>query len=230
MLYDPEAGWYFIHVPKNAGTSIVSQFTLHKTPSLQGEARIKRKIALHENRRKHGIKVLPYSIPTYHNKATFWSWTEETNGLHPIAILRNPWSRALSLYLFNLRITQKNLDEEWARFDHPRLIREGFKKSWMPDGFFVDRHGRSVEYSEETGRAWAQNDDQFSWLEGVQGARWFRLEDQLDEFHSFTGLPRGERVNTTKKTNFREYYDDELVDRIGTLFERDVKLGGYSFE
>lgn len=229
MIYSKEKGWYFVHVPKNAGTSILSQFA--STGKLVGGKEITREE--HQKKEKYreenGLKLLPFNRETLHNKASFWQWTEETNGLSPVAILRNPWSRALSLYLFNLKISQENIEEEWASFDHPRLTREGFKRSWMEGGFFVDHHAYNVEYSEETGRAWGQGDDQFSWLEGVEEARWFRLEDQLPDFSKFTGIKNIPHINTTEKTDYRKYYDDELKDRIHDLFWRDIEQGDYKF-
>lgn len=223
MIYNKEKGWYFIHVPKNAGTAIVSQFISRARHTDE-----KKKCRLTNNRIKYGIKATPFSFPTYHNKADFWGKSEELQGLNPVAILRNPWSRALSLYLFNLNVTQKNLHEDWGAIDHPILTRQGFKTSWMEGGFFVDGHGKHIEYNKETGRAWAQDDDQYSWLEG-QG-KWFRMEDQLDDFYKFTGLPDPKKIiNATEKGDYRRYYDDELIDRIGQLFHRDVKLGNYSF-
>jgi hypothetical protein len=216
-------------VPKNAGTSILSQFA--STGKLVGGKEITREEKQRKAKHAHenGLKLLPFNSHTLHNKASFWQWTQETNGLSPVAILRNPWSRCLSLYLFNLKITQENIQEEWARMDHPRLILEGFKQSWMPGGFFVDHHAKEVEYSEETGRAWGQGDDQFSWLEGVEEARWFRMEDQLEDFGKFTGIKNIPHINTTSKTNYRSYYDDELRDRIHDIFWRDIELGQYFF-
>ena len=127
MVYSKDKGWYFIHVPKNAGTSFVSMFTICAWHRNNPEKQLR----VDSNRKKHGIKILPHSISTYHNKASFWQLREETSGLDPVAILRNPWSRALSLYLFNLKITQQNLDEDWGAIDHPILTRQGFKNSWM---------------------------------------------------------------------------------------------------
>jgi len=204
MLYSSQKEWYFIHVPKNAGTSIVRP-----------------------NRSNPICECLEPNAEVYHNKNDYWSQYEVTKNLTPVAILRNPWDRALSIYTYNLKQTGKNLSQDWAKIDHGRLIYEGFKRSWMPGGFFVDGHGREVEYSKESGRAWGQDDDQYSWLDGK--GKWFRMEDQMNDFCQFTGLPIPEKLNTTTRSHYRNYYDKELQSRIADLFARDIELGGYKF-
>ena len=225
MIYSKEGGWYFIHVPKNAGSSILKPFVpMGGHFKMIDEAPKEQRIS---NRKKYGLKIMKTDLHRAHNKASFWG-ERDGKGLTPVAILRNPWSRCLSQYLFNLKMAQNNLDKEWGAIDHPIMIRSGFKECWMPGGFFVDGHASHVEYNKKTGRAWATNDPQYTWLEGYEG-KWFRLEDGFDDFCKFTGLPLPPKVNTTEKTDYRKYYDDELAERIGTLYAKDVELGGYSF-
>jgi len=225
MIYSKEKGWYFIHVPKNAGSSILKPFV-----PIGGKFK-QVKETQHEdwlaNRDKYNVKNIQASEHTSHNKASYWG-ERDGKGLTPIAILRNPWSRCLSQYLFNVKISAIHLNQEWGAIDHPILVRSGFKECWMPGGFFVDGHASHVEYNKETERAWATDDPQYTWLEGYEG-KWFRLEDGFDDFCKFTGLPLPPKVNTTQKTDYRKYYDDELAERIGTLYAKDVELGGYSF-
>jgi hypothetical protein len=215
MLYSENNKWAFVHVPKNAGTSVEYPFHKFSNPNFQN-AKIEK-----------GVKILHKGNPTHHNKWSYWSQFDEVKNHTPVALLRNPWDRCLSLYTFNLKECAKNLDQEWARIDHARLIKEGFKQSWMPDGFFVDKHGLPFEYNTETGRAWSQNDDQASWLEDA--GKWFRMEDQMDEFCNFTGLDIPQKVNTTVRGAYQRYYDEELRHRIDHLFYRDIELGGYKF-
>lgn len=215
MLYSEKEKWAFVHVPKNAGTAVEYPFTKFSNDDFINA------------RKKKSVKILNKSAPTHHNKWSYWSQFEELKHLTPIAILRNPWDRALSMYTYNLKNSAKNLSEEWGKEDHARLIKEGFKRSWMSGGFFVDGHGKEFEYNKETGRAWGQDDDQYSWLDGK--GKWFKLEDGWDEFCSFTKLSVPKKINTTDRGNYRKYYDDQLAERIGTLFARDVELGGYKF-
>lgn len=227
MIYSKENKWYFIHVPKNAGSAILRKY-VRLTKLVGGNAEFKWK-DLQENKDELNLGVLEQNDHNNHNKASYWAWSEQTNGLHPLGILRNPWGRALSIYLFQLKITSKNLGEDWADIDHPILTRQGFKTSWMEGGFFVDGHARNIEFNEKTGRNWAFDDDQYSWLEGVEDAKWFRLEDQLDDFLQYTGLEKPKHYNVTSKTDYKKYYDDELIERIGTIYKRDVELGNYEF-
>jgi len=218
MLYSKSKGWYFVHVPKNAGTAVLWPF--HR--EVKSEREREEVIA---NRRN--AKLESFASGHHHNKAAFWSRFAELKDLEPVALLRNPWDRALSIYTYNVKYAAKNLNEDWAKTDHGRLIKEGFKQSWMPGGFFVDGHGAEVEYNEKSQRYWAQDDDQFSWLDGK--GKWFRVEDQMEEFCLYTGLPFPQRINTTARGDYRDYYDDELVERIGDLFARDIAFGGYKF-
>lgn len=218
MLYSRKKKWFFVHVPKNAGTSILHPF--HREIKSEDE----RKVVI-ENRATQELSTIVGHH--HHNKADYWLEYPELANLTPVAILRNPWDRALSIYTYNLKETSRNLHTNWGRLDHGRLIKEGFKRSWMPGGFFVDGHGRETEYNEQTGRAWGQDDDQYSWLDGK--GKWFRMEDQLGDFCNYTGLPHPDRINTTKRSHYHNYYDKELVDRIGELFSRDIKLGGYKY-
>lgn len=218
MLYSKKKKWFFVHVPKNAGTAILYPF--HREVFSEEERK-----EVVSNRNEYDLLTLVGHH--HHNKASYWLQYEELKSLVPVALLRNPWDRALSMYTYNIKETARNLDKEWGKLDHGRLVREGFKRAWMPGGFFVDKHGRKVEYNKETGRAWGQDEDQYSWLDG-KGV-WFRMEDEMDKFLDYTGLPKPKVINTTVRGDYRNYYDDELKKVIGDLFKRDVELGGYKF-
>jgi hypothetical protein len=222
MLYSKDKGWLFIHVPKNAGTSVQANYSQmhYDHRGLSEEDRVKAREEYHLDRFFIGEQ-------TEHNKWPFFKKTAQEKGLSPVGLLRNPWARCLSIYLFSLNQAHKELGQEWANYDHPILTRQGFKGSWMPGGYFVDGHASHVEYNDSTQRAWAYEDDQFSWLNGE--GKWFRVEDQMQEFCLELGLPMPGIINTTKHLHYRRYYDDELAERIGDMFARDIVLGGYKF-
>lgn len=222
MLFSPKDKWMFIHVPKNAGTSLQANYTCmgYDDRNKSSESRL-------SNREKAKVEHYFPNGDVVHNKWSYFKHDSKFQEFTPIALLRNPWDRALSIYTFSLERAKKELGSEWANYDHPLLIKQGFKTAWMEGGYFVDDHAKSTEYNKETGRAWAYGEDQYSWLDGE--GRWFRLEDQLDEICHFTGLDYPPRLNTSKRLDYRLYYDDELAERIANLFARDVKLGAYKF-
>jgi hypothetical protein len=197
-------GLMFIHIPKNAGSSIIHH-SMKSSPEWTIES--------------------SGGDETWHNKSDFWLAQPGLAELTPVAILRNPWARALSVYLYCLEQSSQDIsNQSWI---HQQLIRQGFKGAWMPGGYFVNGHGRSIEYNAETGRAWAQDDTQASWLHPK--AKFFRLEDQLQEACAFMGIECPSRGNVTQHAHYRDYYDDELRYHIATLFADDIKLGGYTF-
>jgi hypothetical protein len=223
MLYSEQNKWMFIHVPKNAGTSLQANYTdmgYDDRGLLSFDSRL-------ENRVKAKVEHYFPKGDVVHNKWSYFKNNSKFEGFTPIALLRNPWDRALSIYTFSLERAKKELGSEWANYDHPILVNQGFKRAWMEGGYFVDNHAKSTEYNEETKRAWSYNEDQYSWLQGE--GQWFRLEDQLEEICKFTGLENPPKLNTSKRLDYRLYYDDELAERIAKLFARDIELGGYSF-
>tara|TARA_A200000159_G_scaffold143044_1_gene146985 strand:+ start:364 stop:1026 length:663 start_codon:yes stop_codon:yes gene_type:complete len=220
MLYSKQKKWVFIHVPKNAGTSFKSLFT--KCLHTEGISKEEQK----QNKKQFNVQgYYQEGYDTEHNKWAYWQnvFVDFT----PIAFLRNPWARALSTYMYSLQHAQKNLLKEWGFLDHARLSREGFKGSWMEGGFFVDDHAKEFEQNKKTLRNWQFGDTQASWLNGA--GQWFRMEDQQKQFSAYTGTPELPVMNKSTKSNYRLYYDQELIERIRTLFAEDVELGKYNF-
>jgi hypothetical protein len=220
MLYSKTKKWVFIHVPKNAGTSFKALFA--KCLHAEGISQEQQK----QNKKKFGVQGLyQANFDTEHNKWVYWQ--NVFVNFTPVAFLRNPWARALSIYTYSLQHAQNNLLEEWGFLDHARLTREGFKGSWMEGGFFVDGHAAQIEINKKTLRGWSFKDAQASWLNGA--GQWFRMEDQQKQFSAYTGTPELPVMNTSTKSNYRLYYDQELIERIRTLFAADVELGQYTF-
>ena len=150
----------------------------------------------------------------HHQPAAHWLKHPQLKNYTPVSIIRNPWDRALSYYTFHTQVLCiKNMnDPYWSKL-HSRLIREGFKGAWMPGGTYdVARHVPP----------------QISYLD--ERSRYFRVEDQVNELLKFTGQTGMPKVNVSPRDrDYRAYYDDELKDRIATIFADDIKLGGYTF-
>lgn len=199
--------YVFVHIPKNAGTTIVeSLLELPETSRLSDPLE-------------------------HHNKAPYFSARADLDGFTFVSIIRNPWDRALSQYLYVVRDTASKLNtHKWALPIHSRLTREGFRAAWMPGGFFSEqRSAPDIQFAANLGpkQMWEWGDTQASWLN--QRSVYFRIEDELQKACNYMGIPVPHQKNVTKHGHYRSYYDDELRNRIAVLFADDIKLGNYRF-
>jgi hypothetical protein len=112
----------FIHVPKNAGTSLQANYT-----DMGYDDRNKSYESRLDNRKKAEVEHYFPNGDVVHNKWSYFKNDPRFQGFTPIALLRNPWDRALSIYTFSLERAKKELGSEWANYDHPLLIKQGFK-------------------------------------------------------------------------------------------------------
>ena len=119
VIYRPDE-WFFVHIPKNGGTSFASHAKKFR-----------------ENYKKLGVHLLYIDFNELHNQADILQekYKEVLINCTPVCLTRNPWSRCLSLYMFNLQAAVRplNIREEWAMHVHSRLSREGFKKAWKEE-------------------------------------------------------------------------------------------------
>ncbi len=136
------------------------------------------------------------------------------------AFVRNPWSRLVSCWLNKVVENQSHIfhaDESW--FERMQDFATFVDYVASLDLETCDRHLRlqcrliDLSHVDFIGRQESFNDD-FAYV-----CR--RL-----------GLPEhgGSRKNSTSdKKPYYEYYTDELRERVGRLYERDIKIFGYDF-
>ena len=195
-------GYIFIHIPKNAGRALKLRLSQEKDCLFD---------------------LCPPGIDdNFHAKAKHWLADPRVSTLPTVAIIRNPWDRALSIYLHMIDTCESNMNEPWAQSNHPLLIQQGFKAAWMPGGIIANKHGRKPS------KGWQWIDQQVSWLH--TNTKVFRIEDQLEDACKFLGIDVPSKFGATTHISYNQYYDDELKERIATLFADDIKLGGYTFE
>jgi hypothetical protein len=196
IVFDPERKWFFVHIPKAAGSSFWRN-SCKDLPRIETN---------HEDGSDHwGL---------HHETATFWLRHPQLQDYTPVSILRNPWDRALSFYNFHTHVLCVNhMNDPYYQKMHARLIREGFKGAWMPGGIYEDANPVMPQsnYIHEK-------------------SVYFRVEDQVNDLLSFTERSQLPRDNASARgRDYRPYYDDELRERIATLFAKDIELGGYTF-
>ena len=57
------------------------------------------------------------------------------------------------------------------------------------------------------------------------------MQESYDEICARIGIPTAalEKVNPSKRLDYRQYYDRELIDGVAKLYVRDLELFGYGF-
>lgn len=206
MYYSEKEKWAFIHIPKNAGTTFIQ--------SLHGRGVHSRKIFEH----------LTKKGSPHHNKYAFFKEEGLLENKEVFAFVRNPFSRALSLYLFTIKHC-----EEVNHNHHALLTSQGFKKAWMPEGFFRRERG-----NEDTLRKWVNQDTQKSWIvdaDGQVACKYYKIEEDMEEIEKKfkTDMSSINQRTATKHGHYSLYYDDELREEIGNLFKEDLELFDYEF-
>jgi hypothetical protein len=58
-----------------------------------------------------------------------------------------------------------------------------------------------------------------------------RMQESYDEIAARIGIPTAElaKVNATKRQDYRQYYDQPLIDGVAKLYARDLDCFGYEF-
>jgi len=210
----------FVHIPKNAGTSIAGAFRAHY------EETGKR---MRTPNSRHGMEPAAW----YRNTLGKDRYDE----LFTFAVVRNPWDRVASQYRFSVIRKSWKLNRV-----HPPLGNEEFKvelgkcrasfKYWLLD-FCENRHYWP------TGLAWQDvpftRMPQTYWTHGHGSLRVKKIYryEQMDEMwgdlEKRFNIKRLHENGTSSGEQYRDYYDDETRAYIEEHYRDDIDRFGYEF-
>jgi hypothetical protein len=130
------------------------------------------------------------------------------------AFVRNPFDRFVSYCAFMLRdgdVFQRR----------PRDVMRHFLFQQPPEQHILFQPQASLLVDED-GKILLT--DQFGRVEEMQAS--------YDSLCARIGIPSRplDRVNGTKREDYRIYYDQELIDGVAARYAQDIELFGYSFE
>jgi hypothetical protein len=214
MIISKARGYVFVHIPKTGGTSL--------TLALEGRAARDDIIIGDTPKARQRKKRLDDLTP----KGRLWKHSsladidgvvsrEELDAMFCFTLVRNPWDRAVSYYHW--------LREQ--RFDHPAVA---LSQSLEFEAFL--RHPDTVQAFRNSPSAFYMVD-----ANGVERCdayvRIEHLSQDLKPLEAHLGfdLTVGHVNSSTRKNDYRSYYDDDLAEFVGALSAEDVTRFGYTF-
>ena len=137
---------------------------------------------------------------------------EEWQSFFKFAFVRNPFDRFISYCAFRTR------GQELFERDPKSVMRHYLFEAPPQDHLLFQ-----PQYQFVTG-------DDGQLLTDYVG-RVERMQESYDEIAGKIGIPSRplERVNATERRDYRDYYDQQLIDGVARLYARDLELFDYQF-
>ncbi len=198
-----QLGVIFIHIPKTAGNSITTALNEHSDPSEKQSPKIGKHAKAWEVR--------------------FLLGEEQWQNYFSFAFVRNPWDLMVSSYHWWL---QKAIDMKQYRRHVRRIQRKGdFKK------FIRSKYGRCM-INERYGNL-------FDWISDYSTGekivdyvgRVETLQQDWEKICKHAGMEPGVigRLNATRRSDYRDYYDNETRGLVAKRFYKIIDMFGYEF-
>lgn len=231
----------FVHNPRTSGTSIRRALLRGTDPNheLQFPAALP----------DMGKHAFPYQIKKKMQTSRFIP-ADTWDNVFKFSIVRNPWDRMVSLYGLFRRFGQADFKARSAHAKVPIKLRKFINQlehptihSQMDKGLMTDivLDALKLDFKD-----WLKFCDEYSWqgcpylglrpMTRIPQSKWFdgldmvlRFEDRdyIDTLLTERGYPPCTRDNTTKRRDWRGYYDSESYDLVADAFRVDAKRFGY---
>ena len=205
--------YFFIHIPKCAGSSIRKSKEVRSITVFGDPAFLKSKeyfSAFYKTAIENDWPLGPQ-----HARLIDWS-PKVRETLKGFAIVRNPWSRTLSRYTYKC-LTEQTLP-----------TKAGFKR------FIDDRH-MYMELPFVWHRAsinWTPQNDYVVNEHGLIAVDCLRHESLDIELPTYLGISAIGHINGSKPQDldWRDFFDHRTIQTIGDVFKKDLEMFGFDFD
>ena len=210
MLISRKHNFIFVHVYKNAGTSIKKALNPFAVTKLRRES-------------VRALKQFHLPYPYQWDPAPFHEHVRAADlsgklgknvfdSFFSFAIVRNPWDWQVSLYSSGLKYAnqfQPDIIKDFHNFDE--YIR------WRCD--------QEVRYQKDF--VLSEDDEQLVDFVG----RYENLDQDFEEICSRIGVcARLPKLNVSNTNDYRKFYNDKTIDLVRIAFAPDIRAFGYDFE
>lgn len=162
-------------------------------------------------------------LPLKHFQLLFT--TDQFESYFKFAIVRNPWDRLVSAYLFLKKGGINEKDRVWAEQNLGEYKTfEEFVKNWM-----VQKHAlKQLHFKPQVEYIY---DNRNNLLTDFLG-RFENFENSYKEILFRLGLPytpvKNENINKTRR-DYTKYYSAETAEIVEKVYKKDIELLGYKF-
>jgi len=192
---------FFIHIPKTGG---------HTISNVMG--------GYHKNRdRKHGRHIKPEQYAKL--------YPDEWPSFYKFTFVRNPWDKVIS-YLTGLRKDGKQIREDDEYFqNYVKSIRDCIRE--LKNNPILNKVHMQLQTS------WLLNDKGKPYKYNYIG-RTENFNEDMNNILSDLGLSKREEFKrtfvSTRRRDYREYYDEETRDVVADIYKKDIEYLGYTFD
>lgn len=188
---------FFVHIPKNAGTTVVNKLGL--TP------------------------------PGHYHWAAHQEFYDKS--LTKFSIVRNPWDRVVSCYEYakmeeSYWHSSKGDSKEGMHLDYNILKDKTFEQCVE----ILAEHPRSLRHQGWRPQwMWICDEDKNIMMDHV--LKMETLDEELNDLLVKTGNEKIklEKVNTSTRTDYRDYYDDKTRMIVSEIYKDDIQMFNYKF-
>lgn len=211
MLLSNPHRFIFIHIYKNAGTSIRRALYPHTATKMRWR--------LHNYATKIGVsRFRPRGAPKgYHGHVTAREVAEKMgrerfDSYFSFAIVRNPWDWVVSLWRYMVENQERFPDAPFERFN----TFDGYVR-WRCDGNYGFQ------------KKWVCDEDGELMVDFV--GRFEHLEEDFAEICRLIGVEANlPHKNPSTHAHYTEYYTPETIELVRKTYRPDIQFFGYEFD
>lgn len=216
-VFDKDRKILFVHIPKNAGGSIIRELKSLPDASLQ---------------------EVPNNRATYDNYHSTYmdckEYIDDIDAYYKFATVRNPWDRATSWYFYRKSILIKEhaiaaRGKSTIRVENDvssirqelRYMNQGFSK-WL-----LKYHDKCWDFT------WfSLSKNQMTWLNGGTFDKIIRFENlqkEISHIPGLTGINFNIHETKNSKLDYRKLYNKKSISLIESLYKEDILEFNYKF-